>query len=254
MKLQDALRKVIRRYGMSIIEDKRVMAFLADYKAFDEFPAVKPVMKAIAEGGYGRELCRLAADESDAEYLRYAAGLKNTLAADKNFRKEFADYAVDSISLALGLVSSAAEPLDHGFDPENHGNTGKEDTRKAQNSPSGTGSSSQEDGNESPDDVVFQKVRELIAEYAPGLRPEDIKPDDSLKELCHKGRSASVVIGLGYDEPSILLLDLGKKLGITFPSLWAQIAGNARIATVRDAVEYIKSHQPRQPGSGCTDS
>ena len=76
MKLQDALRKVIRRYGMSIIEDKRVMAFLADYKAFDEFPAVKPVMKAIAEGGYGRELCRLAADESDAEYLRYAAGLK----------------------------------------------------------------------------------------------------------------------------------------------------------------------------------
>ena len=178
------------------------------------------------------------------------AGGSSNLGVVETYEKAF----ISRLRFYVSAENLATFTKYHGFDPENHGNTGKEDTRKAQNSPSGTGSSSQEDGNESPDDVVFQKVRELIAEYAPGLRPEDIKPDDSLKELCHKGRSASVVIGLGYDEPSLLLLDLGKKLGITFPSLWAQIAGNARIATVRDAVEYIKSHQPRQPGSGCTDS
>ena len=74
-------------------------------------------MSAIAEEGYGKELFRHAADESDAEYLRYADGLKNTLCVRKNFKKEVAVYAVDCISFALGLVSSVNEPGDHGYDP-----------------------------------------------------------------------------------------------------------------------------------------
>ena len=60
MKLQDALRKVIRQFGISIIQDKRLMSFLAVYKSFDEFPVLRQVMKVIAEGEYGKELCRLA--------------------------------------------------------------------------------------------------------------------------------------------------------------------------------------------------
>lgn len=79
MKLQDALRKIIREFGMSVMKDKRLMSFLTDYRAFDDFPAVKTVMRAIAEGGYGRDLCRLAADESDVNYLSYAGDLKNPL-------------------------------------------------------------------------------------------------------------------------------------------------------------------------------
>lgn len=117
MKLQDALRKIIREFGMSVMKDKRLMSFLTDYRAFDDFPAVKTVMRAIAEGGYGRDLCRLAADESDVNYLSYAGDLKKSLARDRNFRQEFADYAVDSISFALGLMASVIEPDDHGFDP-----------------------------------------------------------------------------------------------------------------------------------------
>lgn len=54
MKLQDALRKVIRQLGVGIIQEKRLMSFLADYKAFDDYPAVKEVMRAIATGGTGR--------------------------------------------------------------------------------------------------------------------------------------------------------------------------------------------------------
>ncbi|MEE3391835.1 MAG: tetratricopeptide repeat protein [Candidatus Cryptobacteroides sp.] len=117
MKLQDALRKVIKLAGMGVIQDKRLLSFLSDYRAFEEFPAVRPVMSAIAEEGYGKELFRHAADESDAEYLRYADGLKNTLCVRKNFKKEVAVYAVDCISFALGLVSSVNEPGDHGYDP-----------------------------------------------------------------------------------------------------------------------------------------
>ena len=31
MKLQEALRKVIRQFGGSVIQEKRLMSFLADY-------------------------------------------------------------------------------------------------------------------------------------------------------------------------------------------------------------------------------
>ena len=78
MKLQEALRKIIRHYGVSVIEEKRLMSFLSDYKAFDDYPAVKEVMKAIATGDYGKRLC-LAADENDADDLRFADGLREAL-------------------------------------------------------------------------------------------------------------------------------------------------------------------------------
>ncbi len=64
MKLHEALRKVIRHFGVSVIEDKSLMSFLNDCRAFDECPAVKEVMHVIAAGSYGKRLC-LAADESD---------------------------------------------------------------------------------------------------------------------------------------------------------------------------------------------
>ena len=117
MKLHDALRKTIRHYGTSVIEDKRLMSFLADYRAFDDFPAMKDVMRCIATGDYGKKLC-LAADGSDDDFLRFASELKVALVREKSFKEEFADYAIDSISFALGIPCAAAvtEPCDHGYD------------------------------------------------------------------------------------------------------------------------------------------
>lgn len=118
MKLQDALRKVIRQLGVGIIQEKRLMSFLADYKAFDDYPAVKEVMRAIATGEYGKELCRLATEESDDDYLRFAESLKETLVRERSFKRELADYAVDSISLAIGVDSrvTVTELDDHGYE------------------------------------------------------------------------------------------------------------------------------------------
>ena len=117
MKLHDALRKTIRHYGISVIEDKRLMSFLADYRAFDDFPAMKDVMRCIVTGDYGKKLC-LAADGSDDDFLRFASELKEALVREKNFKEEFADYAIESISFALGIPCAAAvtEPCDHGYD------------------------------------------------------------------------------------------------------------------------------------------
>ena len=117
MKLHEALRKVIRHFGVNVIEEKRLMSFLADYKAFDDYPAVKEVMRAIATGDSGKKIC-LAADGSDEEFLRLASEIKEKLIREQSFKEEFARYAVDSISYALGIPSSAtvAEPNDHGYD------------------------------------------------------------------------------------------------------------------------------------------
>ena len=116
------------------------MSFLADYKAFDDYPAVKEVMRAIATGDWGKELCRLATDASDADYLRYAESLKETLVRERNFKQEFADYAVDSISLAIGVSSqvTVTEPGDHGYEAVRK-NTGEQGSRSAQEKGSAQG-------------------------------------------------------------------------------------------------------------------
>ena len=98
MKLHEALRRAVREAGVSVLKDRKLLFLLSDYRAFDEYPAMRQVMKAVADGGYGKELYRLSWGGS-AEYLRYAASLRKTLAAEKGFREEFADYAVNSVSL-----------------------------------------------------------------------------------------------------------------------------------------------------------
>ena len=126
MKLQDALKKIIREFGMSVLREKRLVFLLSDYKAFDDYPAVKQIMKSIAEDGYGKELCRLGMDVSGEECLNYAGRLKKTLSGDKHFKPELADYAVDCILFSMGFVSSVREPSDHGFDPFGNGSASHE--------------------------------------------------------------------------------------------------------------------------------
>jgi len=126
MKLQDALKKIIREFGMSVLREKRLVFLLSDYKAFDHYPAVKQIMKSIAEDGYGKELCRLGMDVSGEECLNYAGRLKKTLSGDKHFKPELADYAVDCILFSMGFVSSVREPSDHGFDPFGNGSASHE--------------------------------------------------------------------------------------------------------------------------------
>ena len=133
MKLQEALRRVIRQFGVSVIQEKRLMSFLADYKAFDDYPAVKDVMKAIAAGDCCKELCRCAIEGSDDDYLRFAGRLKESLVSEQSFKKEFADYAVDSITFALGIGASVTvtEPGDNGYEAVQK-NAGGQGRRRAQ--------------------------------------------------------------------------------------------------------------------------
>ena len=121
MRLEEALRKVIRQFGVSVLQEKRLMFVLSDFRAFNDYPAVKQVFQSIVSDGSGKELCCLFLDDDSEGCLTYARNLKKSLAADRHFKQELADYAVDSITFALGLQASVKEPSDHGFDPMESG-------------------------------------------------------------------------------------------------------------------------------------
>ena len=116
MKLHEALRNIFRKFGLEVLEDGRFQGFLADYRAYDEFPAMRQVMRSLADGGYGTELGSRIRNGNDADVRLYGDYLKKALSAALNFKTEFASYAVDSIFFAMGFTGSVQEPRDHGFD------------------------------------------------------------------------------------------------------------------------------------------
>ena len=144
MKLQDALKRIFREFGMNVLKEKRFVFLLSDYKAFDDYPAVKQIIKAISDDGYRKELCRLGMDGSRDDCLNYAVRLKKSLSADRNFKPELAGFAVDCILFAMGLISSVREPSDHGFDPCGNGTP----------NPGQIGSATKSDGGAAPDDSM----------------------------------------------------------------------------------------------------
>ena len=112
MKLQEALLKCTRQFGREVLKERRLIFMLLDYHAFRDYPAMKQVVKALLSGGYVNELYSRSRSASRSDYLSYAGTIKKSLAADMHFRKELADYAVDSVSLALGMLESVREPFD----------------------------------------------------------------------------------------------------------------------------------------------
>ena len=137
MKLDEALRKIIRQFGVSVLQEKRLMFILSDFRAFNDHPAVKQVFQSIVSDGSGKKLCSLFLDDDSEGCLSFARSLKMSLAEDRHFKQELADYAVDSITFAMGLQTTVMEPADHGFDPMENGNSAdhvREEERKESDS------------------------------------------------------------------------------------------------------------------------
>ena len=203
MKLQEALRKVIRQFGVSVIQEKRLMSFLADYKAFEDYPAVREVMKAIATGECGKDLCRYATEESDDEYLRFAESLKESLANEKSFKQEFADYAVDSISFALGIASSVTEPGDNGFEAVQK-NAGGQGRRRAQGGSGAQGGGSAHGGTSQRQAPSQRRRRGLSGVFASvpdgaGSHRRFYRGEDITAAFDDGSFSTSVADGTFYD-------------------------------------------------------
>ena len=57
MSLHEALRKSVRLFGISVLGEERLMPILSDFRAFDEFPAMRQVMGSAIADGRLKELC-----------------------------------------------------------------------------------------------------------------------------------------------------------------------------------------------------
>ena len=120
MKLHEALRKILKEFGSRVLMEKRLVFLLADYLAFDEFPAMKEVMKAVATGVWGKDLCSRSILEDNEDFDLYAEYLKKSLVRTCAFRDEFAEYAAECFMFALGLRESVTEPSDKGYSATFH--------------------------------------------------------------------------------------------------------------------------------------
>lgn len=169
MKLHDALRKIFKLFGIAVLKEKRLVFLLADYKAFDDFPAMKQVMEAIVTGRYGGELCLRSADEDSADYELYTEYLRKSLVRVQRIRKEFARYAADSISFALGLCDSVNEPQDHGFDPYRRDSDDADDV-------SGDAEGEKTEKEKEHEVGGGSEVQPAVEPEAPAAEPDDTKP------------------------------------------------------------------------------
>lgn len=113
MKLNEALQKAVREFGVSILQEKRLTALLSDYRAFDDLREMREVMQAVSDDPNTREICRLAVEDRETDYRPAADGLRNSLREGQRFRKELADLAADGILFALGTGTPAAEKPDN---------------------------------------------------------------------------------------------------------------------------------------------
>ena len=41
MKLHEALRVILKKSGSSVLDDRRFLSFLADYRVYEDYPAMK---------------------------------------------------------------------------------------------------------------------------------------------------------------------------------------------------------------------
>ena len=114
MKLNEALQKAVREFGVSILQEKRLTALLSDYRAFDDLREMREVMQAVSDDPHTREICRLAAEDGEPDYRNAADGLRNSLRERQHFRKDLADLAADGILFALGAGTASAEKPDNG--------------------------------------------------------------------------------------------------------------------------------------------
>ena len=107
MKLHDALRKLCKEYGNTIIQKTKVVYLLSDLGAFEDHPELREVIKLIVSGGFARKFCSLSHLKDFEDFFDHAEDDIDKLydLAGENL----AGYAVDSIAYAFGLIDDPSE-------------------------------------------------------------------------------------------------------------------------------------------------
>ena len=111
MELHEALRKIILEYGPVVLEERSLVSLLEGDGAFGDCPDMLPVMEALFTRKYGHELSLRSAEPERTDLSLYLDYLGKSLLKALGFSGKQADYAVYSVSYALGLCPDAPDPI-----------------------------------------------------------------------------------------------------------------------------------------------
>ncbi len=103
-KLHETIKMVIDTYGNNIILDSRFINILLDYKAFDEFPSAKYILKAIIADGYANKIM------SAGKWNSKTMALCHQFISTTGFQYDLTAMIFQSLAYGLGLKESITVP------------------------------------------------------------------------------------------------------------------------------------------------
>lgn len=110
MELGPALKTIVEIEGKEVLNDIRLVNMLDDYKAFENIPASKNILKMLISDGYVNQFLSVCESGDNIEsFCHY-------IASTSGFQIERIEYVIQSISFALGLkdgntTNPKAEPV-----------------------------------------------------------------------------------------------------------------------------------------------
>lgn len=114
--LHTGIKDIIQTIGAAPIRTVQLANILADYSAYDEYPATKIVLKDILTNGFGQRIYD-AFIKSGMKSLPEIEKIKQYYSKNTKFKKDVINYIFDSICYGLGLKTSVKEPSSNSFDP-----------------------------------------------------------------------------------------------------------------------------------------
>lgn len=102
MKLYDAINKIVKLKGKSIISESALLNYLNDYHAFDERPASKLVLRDVVNGGYSDKILNLC--HSDNNWTIKLKSYEHDFVDSCGYKEELVLYVFQSLAYASGLT------------------------------------------------------------------------------------------------------------------------------------------------------
>lgn len=105
MELYKALKTIVDLQGVDILKDLRLVNILSDFKAYDDFPAAKFVIKNMINEDFMAKL--LGEYEANTNPDIVVNSNISMLSDTYGYKIEIADYLIKSIAYALGWIDAA---------------------------------------------------------------------------------------------------------------------------------------------------
>lgn len=120
MTLHEAIKKLVAQFGESIVTEVRLANLLADLNGYQDYPAMKMVLKDFLKAGYGKKLFDIYSKDSQ-NAISKSVDFTKTFASVSNYKEDLISYAFDCILFALGCITTINEPMTKGYDPYTKG-------------------------------------------------------------------------------------------------------------------------------------